>query len=127
MVGEKYSSLSPRNADVVQVAQADGEQRAREQLTSHSVPLCRLAFVVVYFIFEAKGRKKTEIWHSVHRRPAAEAAYDYHPSLENYFLCRKWLFCGNALTPCNHVNPAPAFSGDANTPLQLELFVAVSA
>lgn len=58
MVGEKYSSLSPRNADVVQVAQADGEQRAREQLTSHSVPLCRLAFVMVYFIFEAKGRKK---------------------------------------------------------------------
>lgn len=57
MVGEKYFFLSLRNTDVVQVAQADGEQTAREKLTSHSVPLCRLAFVMVYFIFEAKGKK----------------------------------------------------------------------
>lgn len=47
MVGEKFFSLSPRNADVVQVAQADGEQTAREKVTGHSVPLCRLAFVSV--------------------------------------------------------------------------------
>lgn len=47
MVGEKFFSSSPRNAGVVQVAQADGDQTAREKVTSQCVPLCRLAFVLV--------------------------------------------------------------------------------
>lgn len=47
MVREKFFSLSPRNADVAQVAQADGDQTAREEVTSQCVPLCRLAFVLL--------------------------------------------------------------------------------
>lgn len=44
MVGEKFFSLSPRNADVVQVFKLI---QAREKVTSHSTPLYRLAFVLV--------------------------------------------------------------------------------
>lgn len=91
-----------------------GNKQPEKKVTSHSVPLVQdgLCHGVGQFYFGSKRQKKIEIQHSVHRRLAAGDAYNYHPFLENYFLCRKWLFCGNALKPCNRVNPVPTLTAE---------------
>lgn len=40
-----------------------------------------------------------------HRRSVERDDYNHHPFLKRDFLCKKWLFYGNALNPCNHANP----------------------
>lgn len=107
--GRKFFSLSPRNADVVQVFKLMGNKQP-EKKSPVTVPSCT-GWPLSWsrsILFLKQRPKPPEIQHSVHRRSAVGDAYNYHPFLENYFLCRKWLFCGNALKLCNHVNPVPA-------------------
>lgn len=72
-------------------------------------------------LFSQQKPKNPKIQHSVHRRSAVGDACNYHPFLKRDFPCRKWLFYGNALNPCNHANPFPTLM------VQLGAFLEVPA
>lgn len=73
-------------------------------------------------LFSKQKPKKPKIQYSAHRNSAVGDAYNHHPFLKRDFLCRKWLFCGNASNPCNHVNPFPALMVEMSV-LQLGAFL----
>lgn len=63
---------------------------------------------------------KIQCW--AHRSSAVGDAYNHHPFLKGDFPCRKWLFCGNASNPCDHVNPLPALMVEMSV-LQMGAFL----
>lgn len=81
-------------------------QRHNHQ-SPHLLVQVGLCLGVGQFLFSQQKPKNPKIQHSVHRRSAVGDACNHYPFLKRDFLCRKWLFYGNALNPCNHANPFP--------------------
>lgn len=100
-------------------------QRHNHQSPHLLVPV-GLCLGVGQFYFPSKSRKTPKIQHSAHRRSAVGDAYNHHPFLKRDFLCRKWLFYGNALNPWNRANPFPTPMVEMSV-LQLGAFLVIPA